>query len=164
MTAETKTSLARVCAAMVPKEADHFELFDKTLWWSCGDWPLLAIEIPSGDWKILGELGHITEEQADLVIEHIKPFLDKRYRDYTDSILEYRFDFTWQKGLKSLTDSMEVYAVNPYGEEKPLLKDNEDLAYRYHSEGQNKYGHLVLQWQRAQSRTGRWMLIYEPIQ
>lgn len=169
MTAETKTSLARVCAVMVPKEAYDIRIYrilgkpylgygKKEKLYKDSAW----LPLPAGDWKILGELGHITEEQAALVVE---------YSEMADVDEECEGGFLCEKRgywhhvtaldeIKCLTDSMEVYAVNPYGEE-PIL--NQKTAQYEYERADLPFVNSQKKWQRAQSRTGRWIILYEPI-
>lgn len=189
MTAETKTSLARVCAVMVPKEAQDIEVTTDSD--ELGSWSMLEygylnddeesgfrggveineIDLPAGNWQILGELGRITEEQAALVMpsrmikkswdDHLSlayenpsrqkgTTVEAQLSSYVDTALE---------ALSILADSMEVYAVNPYGEE-PVTKNRVFENGQWLESTVKHTGHD--EWQRAQSRTGRWIILYEP--
>lgn len=178
MTAETKTSLARVCAVMVPKEASDIKWHHKPMFitYSKG----CEIELPRGNWQILGELGQITEEQAALVMpsrmikkswdDHLSlayenpsrqkgTTVEAQLSSYVDTALE---------ALSILADSMEVYAVNPYGEEPDPAdyfntKTPIDQFTEKDKQGLTEYGSKDMDWEYAQSRTGRYIILYQPI-
>jgi len=107
------------------------------------------------DFIPLGTLGKLTEEQAEVIVDYIKPFMSKRYRDYSDKKDKvFVMPFTAIESLKSLADCLQVYNVNPLGEKPKYIPESGEA-------GEWKNLEILNQWQSAEARTGRWEIIFK---
>jgi len=101
------TEKADVLFVMVLDDADFFLIVPNSFFYDTDNEEDIRIEIPDGDWQHLGTLGSFTEEQADLIV--VNPTSDGEFE--TDGI----------GSLNIITDSLEVYSVNPL--ERPVDED-----------------------------------------
>lgn len=114
------------------------------------------IDLPPGDWRLLGSPFSLTEEQCEKLVDTIdfggKTFFydyiapGRDFRDIVDSALKTAVP-SWDTLLKS----NKIYQTNPLGQ-KPKIKN----VYGPESFENSKQ---IQQWQAAQSRTGNWVVL-----
>lgn len=125
-----------IAAVKVPDGAHNFDIVGSLLWFRHQEKGQLRkfsnLNIPEGNWQILGFSDQLREEQcAELFPHSVLTKMHDLYRTVLDKFLE----------------ANGVYSKNPYGE-KPV---NKDFYWGYLSD--------LEQWQEAEANTGSWIIL-----
>lgn len=97
--------------------------------------------------QIIGLTSEITEEQAKIIVDKDNEF---RWPCYTDLLMFYNNALD---SLKSLMQHLKVYEVNP-------IPTPEFQSDRYGNGGYCET--WTTEYQEAQSRTGKWLVLFKP--
>lgn len=87
---------------------------------------------------LIGLTREVTEKQAKMMVLEIDSLIGRVFKDYTEHGKFYKNP---TESFKSLMQHLQVYEVNPYG------------GYRHD---------FTQTWQEAQSRTGKWIVLFKP--
>ena len=98
-----------------------------------------AINLPNENYKILGFVSELTDEQKEGVVDKSKFY--NIYLDYVKGA--YVEHLSLQKSFASLLTSLNVLLANPYGDYS--------VAHKRHIVNGN--------WQTAQQHVGNWILL-----
>lgn len=118
-----------------------------------------AIDLPNENYKILGFVSELTDEQKEGVVDSYHNEVGSLYVDYSTNTYQF---MKVSKSFASLLTSLNVLLVNPYGENEPKESDyfgaygEEEHDTQYQNE---KYSKAVYNWQTAEQHVGQWCLL-----
>lgn len=154
MQVEHKTEKGMITFILAPKDASGYKLEDNTLTFDVmyGIGKVYNNVLPGT--KLIGLTSEITEEQAKMIVHaHIED--DGNIYGYFDYPKSDTIKDTALDSFKSLLQHLQVYEVNTLGEE-PF---NNDMYYPASMSIMHK---IREEWQEAQSRTGKWVVLFKP--
>lgn len=155
MIIEYNTGKCDIALIKVLQGLDHFEIKNGKLETYERDAEIFnhydSIELPEGNWSLLGNAFELTEEQAETILDHASDKWDKYYgwKDYEDL---YHYHETYKESLYSLLRHLKVYKENPYGKEEPT--DMPDLGA--FTQARRQKWRL---WKEAEKTTGSWIIL-----
>lgn len=115
----------------------------------------VLLDLPPGNWRIIGMLSEVTEEQAEQIVGFgdADPSGDRFVvghrlfdKEQEEPFLFWR-DVTALESLDSAILAENWYFENPYGKDEPIV-DDPDPHSQYHGAQQDE----LARWQQAQSR------------
>jgi len=128
-----------------------------TLWYKTEEMRLpKAIDLPNENYKILGFVSNLTDEQKERVVDSYHNEVGSLYVDYSTNTYQF---MKVSESFASLLTSLNVLLVNPY--KFPSTIDHEFYDEPYDGTGfyQGLYSGAMEQWQTAQQHVGTWVLL-----
>lgn len=116
------------------------------------------LQLPPGNWRIIGMLSEVTEEQAAEIVDGDRIPFDETQGAYRDYTYKSNWGAAWlSSALESLDSAIEAAAYtfsNPYGEVEPKYDGyNYNYGFAYESPTEKKrFERDFNDWQAAQSR------------
>lgn len=115
----------------------------------------VLIYLPGDGFEPLGLATEITEDQANIVVETVKPHGCKGtyYKEYSNTRPFYS---TAIQSMQSLLKANKIYSVNPYYEPEIqyYMSDSAFTMSEYRSD--------LNKWQEAQQHVKNWFLLFKP--
>lgn len=175
MQVEHKTEKGTVKFVLTPSVKLKFKIYSEFLVMGISEVDVKnkCIKIDRGDTKgfikigfgfqLIGLTSEITEEQAKMMVDSIGGTVDAYFKDYLIVKHSSKFQFACISALdsfKSLMQHLQVYETNPFGK-------NYNCNV-YNGAGSFLNGKLYTMneaykgWEQAQSRTGKWIVLFKP--
>lgn len=149
MQVKIKTEKGEFLAVKVPDEAEDFIVDEDGLNMfqnpPHSDMTLGNIELPPGNWQLIGACKELTDEQWKGVVDEVSSWGKTYFKNYGG---KYSYNESMSSAESGMTLLLlnNVYFTNPFPSGKPSML-NHDVWYSEKD------------WQEAEKRTGNWVLI-----
>lgn len=160
MIIQANTGKAELCFVKVPKDSNEAEIvtnqavipYGQSLVVPDGYYKCfpnhMFIDLPSGNWQILGNPYQLSEEQCNDIVDIV-------WNGHNEHVFKDYVNDNWEPNARSsfggLLHALNIYRTNPFGTKRDL--------YKIPAAGSPSWLKSVKDWQDAEERKGSWILL-----